>query len=145
MKVYLLFNCEDRLEGVYTLAGKNAKDEELMTLAIQNRERVNQTLTAEILELKELRRPYLTEADLLLEKEREARETNHTGHLKEFRKQRKVLLRQADKLTAEIGRRETKIRNSMLLMKKDLLSRFGQYYYWEDYYVEGEPDNEETC
>lgn len=139
MKVYLLYdNYDDRLEGVYTLAGKNQRDEELLTQAIQNRERVNQQLTAEIVELKKLRQPYLTEADLLLDKEREAKETNHTGHLKESRKQRRVLLRQADKLTYEIRKREERILNSQCLLKSEILAQFGQHYYWEEYYVQGE-------
>lgn len=139
MKVYLLYdNYDDRLEGVYTLAGKEQRDEELLTEAIQNRERVNQQLTAEIVELKKMRQPYLTEADMLLDKEREAKETNHTGHLKESRKQRRVLLRQADKLTYEIRKREEKILDSQCLLKHELLGQFGQHYYWEEYYVQGE-------
>ena len=143
MKVYMLYTgYEERPEGVYTQAGKDRKDEELLAQAISNRERSNQRLTQEIIELKELRQPYLTEAEMLLDKEREAKEANHTGHLKECKKQRKVLLRQADKLTYDIKKREELILNSQCMLKAELLSRFCQHHFWEEYYVEGELDTD---
>jgi hypothetical protein len=85
-----------------------------------------------------MRKPYLDEAERLLEEERAAKEINHTGRLKEARKQRRVAQRQADILTSRINSRETKVNDSMLLMKKDLMSSYGTQHYWEEYYVIGD-------
>ena len=135
MKVYLLYDCFERLEGVYSEAAKEAREEQFYEEALCRRERHNATLAQEIVELKAMRKPYFEEAERLLEAEREAKETNHTGKLKDAKKQRKAVLRQADKLTSEINRRETKINNSMLLMKKEILSSYGVSHTWDEQYV----------
>lgn len=135
MKVWLLYDCFDRLEGVYSEAAKEAREEQFYEEALQNREHYNTVLTREILELKDLRQPYLDKADELLDIERVAKETNHTGMLKDSRKQRKVVLRQADKLTSEINRRETKIQDSQVLLKKDILANYGVRHTWQEEYV----------
>lgn len=137
MKVYLLYDSLDRLEGVYTEAAKEAREEQFYEEALNNREHRNATLAQEVKELKAMRKPYLDEAEMLLEVERTAKETNKTMLLKDIRKQRKVFLRQADKLTAEIACRETKIRNSQVLLKKDIISTYGVYHYWDEQYVMG--------
>lgn len=135
MKVWLLYDCFDRLEGVYSEAAKEAREEQFYEEALRNREHYNTVLTREILELKDLRQPYLDKADELLDIERVAKETNHTGMLKDARKNRKVVLRQADKLTSEINRRETKIQDSHVLLKKDILATYGVRHTWQEEYV----------
>lgn len=135
MKVWLLYDCADRLEGVYSEHAKEVREEQFYEEALQNREHRNTMLTQEIMELKSMRKPYLDEAELLLDTERTAKESNNMVLLKDTRKQRKILLKQADKLTSEISRRETKIRNSQVLMKKDIISSYGVYHYWRDEYV----------
>jgi hypothetical protein len=72
---------------------------------------------------------------MLLDSERAAKESGNISLLKRIKKQRKIDLSQADKLTSEIGRRETKIRNSQIMMKKDIISTYGIGHYWEDHYV----------
>ena len=135
MKVWLLYDCFDRIEGVYSESGKEAREQQFYEEAVKNREHWNETITKEIEELKEMRKPYLDKAEELLDVERVAKETNHTGMLKDARKQRKVALRQADTLTSRINSRETKIHDSMLLMKKDLIAAYGVRHTWEEYYV----------
>lgn len=135
MKVWLLYDCFDRLEGVYSESAKEAREEQFYEEALRNREHYNTVLTREIVELKELRQPYFDKAEELLDIERVAKETNHTGMLKDSRKQRKVVLRQADKLTSEINRRETKIQDSQVLMKKDILATYGVSHTWQEEYV----------
>lgn len=135
MKVWLLYDCVDRLEGVYSEAAKEVREEQFYEEAVRNREHCNTVLAREILELKDLRQPYLDKAEMLLDVERVAKETNHTGMLKDSRKQRKVVLRQADKLTSEINRRETKIQDSQVLLKKDILATYGVSHTWREEYV----------
>jgi hypothetical protein len=135
MKVWLLYDCFDRLEGVYSEAAKETREEQFYEEALRNREHYTTILTREILELKDLRQPYLDKADELLDIKRVAKETNHTGMLKDSRKQLKVVLRQADKLTSEINRRETKMQDSQVLMKKDILATYGVSHTWQEEYV----------
>ena len=135
MKVWLLYDCTDRLEGVYSDKAKEAREQAFFEEALLNREHRNMTLAQEVRELKELRKPYLDEAERLLAEERVAKEANNTVLLKETRKQRKVALRQADKLTSEIARRETKIHNSALLTRHQILDTYGVCHYWQDEYV----------
>lgn len=135
MKVWLLYDCCDRLEGVYSEHAKEVREQQFYEEALQNREHHNNVLVQEIKELKAIRQPYIEEAERLLAVERVAKETDNTYMLKEARKQRKVTLRQVDKLTYDIRTREDKINSSMLLMKKDVLSSYGVYHYWQDEYV----------
>ena len=135
MKVWLLYDCFDRLEGVYSEAAKEAREEQFYEEALRSRESRNAILTREIVELRDIRQPYLDKADELLDIERVAKETNHTGMLKDSRKQRKVVLRQADKLTSEINRRETKIQDSQVLLKKDILATYGVRHTWQEEHV----------
>ena len=135
MRVWLLYDALDRIEGVYSESGKEAREEQFYKEALVNRKHRNSILAQEVEELKTMRKPYFDEAERLLEVEREAKEINHTVKLQEARKQRKVALRQADKLTYEINRRETDIYNSELLMKKDIISFYGTYHLWDEQYV----------
>lgn len=135
MKVWLLYDCFERLEGVYSESAKEVREQQFYEEALKNREHRNTILANEVEELKTMRKPYFEEAERLLEEEREAKEINHTGKLKDAKKQRKVALRQADKLTSEINRRESKIHNSMLLMKKDIISTYGVRHTWDEQYV----------
>ena len=135
MKVWILYDCTDRIEGVYSESAKETREELFYQEAIERRDHRNNMLIAEIKELKEMRQPYLDEADILLDSERAAKESGNISLLKRIKKQRKIDLRQADKLTSEIGRRETKIRNSQIMMKKDIISTYGIGHYWEEHYV----------
>ena len=137
MKVWLLYDGFDRLEGVYSEAAKEAREEQFYEEALRSRESQNAVSTREIVELRDIRQPYLDKADELLDIERVAKETNHTGMLKDSRKQRKVMLRQADKLTSEINRREAKIQDSQVLLKKDILATYGVRHTWQEEYVIG--------
>lgn len=138
MNVWILYTYDDRVEGVYTAAGKAKKEEQLLEEALRRRATVNSQYASEIAELKELRQPYITEADAWLEKEKAAKEAMHTGNLKEARKQRKVLLRQAEHITYDIKRREEKILKSQRMTKAEIMSSYGTDCYWEDYCLEGE-------
>ena len=124
MKVWLLYDCTDRLEGVYSERAHEVREQQFYEEALQNREHRNTVLAEEIKELKALRKPYLEEAERLLTVEREAKESENTYVLKETHKKRKVALRQADKLTSEISSRETKIHNAMLLTYQQILSNY---------------------
>ena len=135
MKVWLLYDCTDRLEGVYSETAHEVREQQFYEEALQNRERRNSILAEEVKELKELRKPYLDEAERLLIEEREAKESDNTYVLKETRKNRKIALRQADKLTSEIARKETKIHNSMLQTRQQILSNYGIGYWWQEEYV----------
>lgn len=138
MKVWLLYDGEDRIEGVYTEAAKEAREEQFYQEALINRDHRNDRLIEEIKELKEMRQPYLDEANMLLDSEQAAKEEGNTCLLKMIKKQRKVDIRQADRLTSEISRRETKIRNSQILMKKEIIATYGTSHWWDEYYVIGE-------
>ena len=135
MKVYLLYDCTDRLEGVYSEHAKEVREQQFYEEALQNREHRNAVLAEEVKELKVLRKPYLEEAERLLTVECEAKESENTYVLKETRKARKVALRQADKLTSEIACRETKIHNSMLQTSQQILSNYGIGHWWQEEYV----------
>lgn len=135
MKVWLLYDCTDRLEGVYSEHAKEVREQQFYEEALQNRERRNAGLAEEVKELKALRKPYLEEVERLLTVEHEAKESENTYVLKETRKERKVALRQADKLTSEISRREAKIHNSMLLTHQQILSNYGIGHWWPEEYV----------
>ena len=137
MKLWVLFDdtYHKNIEGIYTEEGKAKKDEELLNEALARRALVNAQLASEIEELKKLRQPYITEAEMLLDKEKEAKEANHTGNLKEARKQRKVLLRQAEHITYDIQKREEKIFANHRMLKSEIMSAFGRDCYWEDYYL----------
>lgn len=138
MQVYALFNYNDHIEGIYTAAGKEKQDAELLEQATLNREQYNQQIVKEIVELRELRQPFIMEAEMLLEEERSAKEANHTGKLKEARKKRKIALRQAEHLTYDIKRKEEKVLASHRMTKTEILSTYGRDYYWEEYYLEGD-------
>ena len=135
MKVYLLYDCTDRLEGVYSEHAKEVREQQFFEEALQNREHRNDMLAQEIKELKALRKLYLEEAERLLTVEHEAKESDNPYVLKETRKGRKVALRQADKLTSEISHRETKIHNSMLLTHQQIISSYGIGHWWQEEYV----------
>lgn len=135
MKVYLLYDCTNRLEGVYSEHAKEVKEQQFYEEALARRMDRNAVLAEEVRELKTLRKPYLEEAERLLVIEREAKESDNTYVLKETRKERKVALRQADKLTSEIARRETKIHNSMLQTQKQILSNYGIGHWWQEEHV----------
>lgn len=135
MKVYLLYDCTDRLEGVYSEHAKEVREQQFYEEALKNREHRNTVLAEEVKELKALRKPYLEEAERLLTVEREAKESENTYVLKETRKERKVALRQADKLTSEISHRETKIHNSMLQTRQQIISTYGIGHWWQEEYV----------
>lgn len=140
MKVWVLFSDDyyKNIEGIYTTEGKLKKEEQLFAEAIERRAKVNEQYTAEITELKELRQPYITEAEMLLDAEKAAKEANHTSKLKEVRKQRKVLLRQAEYLTYDIKRKEEKILASQRLTRAELISTYGRDCYWEEHWLEGD-------
>lgn len=137
MKLWVLFDdtYHKNIEGIYTEEGKAKKDEELLNEALTRRTRVNAQLASEIEELKKLRQPYIDDAETWLEKEKAAKEANHTVNLKEARKQRKVLLRQAEHITYDIQRREEKIFANHRMLKSEIMSTFGRDCYWEDYYL----------
>lgn len=139
MTVYVLFNTYyDRVEGVYNAAGKAKKQEELFDLALNKRTEYTNKLMQEILELRELRQPYITEAETLLEKENEAKEADDINTLKGIRKQRKVLLRQAEHLTYDIKTKEEQILAAERLLKSEIINQFGSRNYdWLDYPLEG--------
>ena len=135
MKVWLLYDCTDRLEGVYSERAKEVRERRFYEEALARRMDRNNTLAEEVKELKAMRKPYLDEAERLLAVEREAKESDNTYVLKETRKQRKVALRQADKLSWEISKREDKINNSMLLTHQQIIDTYGTDYYWQEEYV----------
>ena len=135
MKVWLLYDCTDRLEGVYSERAKEVREQQFYEEALARRMDRNNTLAEEVKELKALRKPYLDEAERLLTVEREAKESDCVYTLKEARKERKVALRQADKLTSEIARKETKIHNSLLLTYQQILSTYGIGHWWQEEYV----------
>ena len=82
MKVYLLYDCTDRLEGVYSERAKEVRERQFYEEALANREHHNSVLAQEIAELKAMRKPYLDEAELLLDAERSAKESNNMVLLK---------------------------------------------------------------
>lgn len=140
MNVWILYDRYfDTIEGVYSEAGKEKREQQFYEEAVAKREACNAELAKEIAEFKELRKPYLDEADKLLLVEREAKEANHISEMKDARKQRKVMLKQADKLTYEITKRENKIHNSQIMLKKDLICTYvSTRYIWEEHCVLGE-------
>jgi hypothetical protein len=140
MKVWVLFSDDyyKNIEGIYTEEGKALKESQLLDDAIKRRATVNEKLMAEIVELKELRQPYIIEADILLEAENAAKEAGATGKLKDARKQRKMLLRQAEHITYDIRYREEKILASNRMTRAEILSNYGRDCYWEDHYLEGD-------
>jgi uncharacterized protein HemY len=139
MKVWILFNrYNDTIEGVYTEAGRAQMDDELLIEARQHLAAANEKLALEIAELKDMRKPYITEAEILLDTEATAKEANNTNTLKSVRKQRKVLLKQAERLTFDIKRREEKILASQRMLKEEVLHNYGRPYYWEEFYINGE-------
>ena len=135
MKVWLLYDGCDRLEGVYSETAYEVREQQFYEEALARREQRNELLIKEIVELKEMRKPYFDEAEMLLDTERTAKEAGNMALLKDTRKQRKILLRQADRLTSEISRRETKIRNSMLHTRQQIIDHYGVYHYWQEEYV----------
>jgi hypothetical protein len=138
MKVYILFSDDyyKNVEGVYTAEGKAKKEEQLFNEALRRRESVNAGYISEITELKELRQPYIIEAEMLLDNEKAAKEDGDIVLLKHIRKQRKTLLRQAEQLTYDIRRREDRILASQRLTRGEIMSTYGIGHYWEDHYVE---------
>jgi hypothetical protein len=138
LKLWILFSDTyyKNIEGVYTTEGKAKKEEQLFSEALQRRESVNNSYASEIIELKELRQPYITEAEMLLDNEKAAKAADDVVLLKHIRKQRKVLLRQADQITYDIKRREDKILASQRMTRSEILSAYGRDCYWEDHYVE---------
>lgn len=138
MDVWILYQYDGRIEGVYTAAGKAVRDRQRFDEALVKRERQIAFINAEIKELRELRQPYITEAEMLLDTEREAKEANNTGLLKNTRKQRKVLLRQAEHLTYDIRCKEEKVLASQRMTTAELLYTYGDGNYWEEYCLQGE-------
>lgn len=138
MQVWVLYNYNEIVDSIYTTAGKEIKQAELLEKAINRRTKINEQIASDIIELKELRQPYITEAEILLDTEREAKETNNIGLLTNVRKQRKVLLRQAEHLTHDIRCKEEKILASQRMTKAELMSTYGDGSYWEEFCVHGE-------
>jgi hypothetical protein len=136
MTVWLLFNrYDDTIEGVYTAAGKLQREKELLEEARQRMATANSRLTAEIVELRNLRQPYIIEAEQLLGAEAEAKEANNSGALKNIRKQRRVMLKQAEHLTYDIKKREDKILASQRMLTEELLYTYGKPYRWEEFQI----------
>lgn len=137
MTVWILYDYHERVEGVYTPEGKELKEQERYEQALQRRSSITEHMTAEIVELKNLRQPYIDEAEMLVSAEAEAKEANNTGLLKSVRKQRKVLLKQAEHLTYKIHCLEDKILEAQRLTKHEIMSTYGDYRCWEEHVLEG--------
>ena len=133
MTVWILYNYDGVVDGVFTATAKAKKDEQLFGEALSRRALNNDRITKEILELRELRKPYITEAELLLDAERTAKEAGDGVRLKAIRKQRKVLLKQADHLTYDIKRREDVLLAAQRMTRAEILDRYSTEYYWEEY------------
>jgi hypothetical protein len=74
MKVWILYDYDGRVEGIYTEAGKEKKDQQVYEEAIMCRDNFIDRYHKEISELRELRQPYIADAEALLDTEREAKE-----------------------------------------------------------------------
>lgn len=133
-------NYDDDVEGVYTYEAKCQKEQEFLEQASQSRDRSIELLNAQIAEIIEVRNPIIYEAEALLPEETAAKEANHTGRLKEVRKKRKVLLKQAEKLTYDIHKAEHQIMELSCLTKSQLIQRYGARYYFEEHWVVGTYD-----
>jgi hypothetical protein len=70
---------------------------------------------------------------MLLDTERDAKERKDGVMLKNVRKQRKVLLKQAECLTWDIKRREDKILASQRMTRAELLNNYCIDHYWENH------------
>lgn len=140
MFVWVLHQYDGRIEGVYTTAGKAARDQQRFNEAFVMRERHIASINAEIKELRDLRQPYIIEAEMLLDTERKAKEANNIRSLKSTRKQRKVLLRQAEHLTYSIRCKEEKVLAVQRMTKTEILDAYGDENYWEEYCLLGEVD-----
>jgi chromosome segregation ATPase len=130
----------DHVEGVYTYEAKLDKEREFLEQASQSRDRSIEHLNEQIAEITEVRNPIIYEAEALLSEEAAAKEANHTGRLKEVRKKRKVLLKQAERLTNDIHRAERQIMELSCLTKSQLIHRYGDGHYFEEHWVVGTYD-----
>ncbi len=138
MTVWILYDWDDRVEGVYSQAGREKREEQLYNEALRQRGAYNEKLAKEIKELRDLRKPCIIEAEILLDTERAAKENGDMVTMKNIRKQRKILIKQADRISFEIGRKEEKILASQRMTRKEILSNYQVHYYWEEYQVIGE-------
>ena len=138
MKVWIMFNpYEDSVEGVYTDKGKLRKEEELLEDAKKRREKDIAFRKETIERLRTLRKPYIDEATALVGEEEKAKQTDSGGQYKVIRKRRKTLLKQAEKLTADIHKQEDKILSAERMTRAELLYAYGlDRRYFEEYYVE---------
>lgn len=131
-------NYNDRIIGIFTEAGKKAKEEELFQEALRRREQRIKRLTEEVAEQRSIRAPFITEAADLLEVEKTAKEANDTATVITVKKQRKVALKQAGLITSSIQRKEDEILRYQRMMRSEIYSEFStKDYDWEDHYLEG--------
>lgn len=139
MTVWVLVDrCYDTIEGIYTPAGKEVRDNQLFETANEARVKFEAKCTLDMSELREVRQPYIIEANELLEKEQEAKLKGDTKALKNIRKQRKTVLKQAERLTYDIKRLEERLLASQRMTKSAILNQFSYKYYWEEYDLIGD-------
>ena len=135
MKVWILYDYDGRVDGIYTEAGKEKKDQQLYEEAVMCRDRFIDGYNKEISELRELRQPYIADAEALIDTEREAKEKLDTYTLKSTRKQRKIALHQAEQLTWKIKGLKDKILAMQRMTRAEIMNHYLSDYYWEDHYV----------
>ena len=122
--------------GVYTEAAKAAVEQTYLDDASRRRDNKVNSLRRQIDEITAIRNPTIYKAEAMLTDEATAKEAGHMSRLKEIRKERKALLRHADKLTYDIHSLERQVLNLTSLTQQQLLDSFSPDRYFEEYTVE---------
>lgn len=126
----------EHILGVYTEAAKAAVEQVYLDEARRRRDRKVNTIRKQIEEIVATRNPIIYTAESMLTDEAVAKEAGHMSRLKEIRKERKTLLRHAEKLTHDIHVLEQNVLDLTSLTQQQLLDSFSADRYFEEYTVE---------
>lgn len=137
MKVYVCMNSwEDCVEGVFTEEGMQKFKDKLFEDAIKQRDLNAQNVQRSINSLKEARQPALIKAEELLAEEKELKAQERWAECKAVHKRRKMVLREANRLTYNIQDLEQRYTRLYCMTTEELLREYSSKFYFEEHYVQ---------
>lgn len=139
MKVYVCMNSwEDCVEGVFTEEGMQKFKEGVMRDAIAQRDLNVQTTQRSIDSVKAVRQPAILKSEELLAEEKELKAQEKWAECKAVHRQRKMLLREIDRLNFNIHDLEDRCTRLCCMTDEELLREYSGEYYFEEHYLQGD-------
>lgn len=137
MTVWVLVDREyDSIDGVYTAEAKLRKERELAAVAVARREHNVQNLARQLDVLEQEIDGMRKAVEVILSEEAAAKEANHTGRLKEVRKERKVVLNRIKEKSYRLEKLKQVFAELASLTEQEALRKYNTGYYFEECVLE---------